>query len=282
MSDLLAEMDTALEVRGRRRLTREAYVGCVRRFFLHHAGRDAGALGADDVEAFLAQLTTQRRLSARSRNVYAAALRFLYAVVLRRPEVVTAIPKARVPRLLPVVLDASEVARFVAALRSPLHRTIAMVCYGAGLRIGEAVALRVCDIDSKRGVIRIHDGKGGCQREVPLCPKLLQALRAWWRTRRPSGPYLFPGRAGVGHVTTRAMAIAMKKARTRAGLGKRVSPHALRHSCVFRSIAIARFGAWRSPISGYRDRPFRASRSLISVMAITPQSRRPARSAAVC
>jgi site-specific recombinase XerD len=230
MSDLLATMDSALEVRGRRRLTREAYVGCVRRFLEHHAGRDPSALGADDVEAFVAHVTTQRRLSARSRNVYAAALRFLYAVVLRRPAVVAAIPKARVPRLLPVVLDATEVARFVAALRSPLHRTIALLCYGAGLRIGEAVALRVCDVDSKRAVIRIHDGKGGSQREVPLCPRLLQALRAWWRARRPAGPYLFPGRAGAGHVTTRAMAMAMKKARTRARIGKRVSPHALRHS----------------------------------------------------
>jgi len=230
MNELLSKMEAALEVRAKRPATRQAYAGCVRRFLEHYAGRDPRTLGADGVEAFLSHLSTQRRLSGQSRNVYAAALRFLYAVVLRRPEVVSAIPKAHVPRRLPVVLDASEVARFVSALQSPLHRTIALLCYGAGLRIGEAVALRVCDVDSKRGVLRIHDGKGGTQREVPLCPKLLQALRAWWRTRRPAGPYLFPGRGGIGHVTTRAMAIAMKQARSRSGIRKRVSPHALRHS----------------------------------------------------
>lgn len=230
MTELLNKMMAALEVRDKRPLTREAYLRCVRKFAEHYAGRDLGELGPDEVEAFLLYLASERRLSAQSRNVYASALRFLYAVVLKRPDVAGTIPKARVSRRLPVVLDQDEVARLVSALDSPLHRTIAMLCYGAGLRISEAVSLRACDIDSQRGVLRIVDGKGGKEREVPLCPKLLTALRSWWQQRRPAGEHLFPGNGGRDHVATRTCAMAMHAARIRAGLHKRVSPHALRHS----------------------------------------------------
>jgi site-specific recombinase XerD len=227
---LTTKMIAALEVRGKADVTREGYARCVRKFIEHHGGRCPSELGADEVEAFLLYLWRDRRLMARTRNVYSAALRFLYGVVLRRPEVAYAIARARPVRVLPVVLDAAEVARLIAAIDSPLHRMVALVCYGAGLRITEAVTLRVCDIDSPRGVLRVEHGKGCKQRDVPLCSKLLGALRAWWRQRRPTGQYLFPGRGRRQHITREAVANALGKARRRAGLHKRVSPHTLRHS----------------------------------------------------
>ena len=79
-------------------------------------------------------------------------------------------------------------------------------------------------------MIHVHDAKGGKSREVPLCPRLLDVLRKWWRHRRPAGPYLFPGRRGRPYVSERAIAIAIRRARVPAGLHKQATPHTLRHS----------------------------------------------------
>ena len=230
MDELLATMIAALEVRGKRPATREAYTRCVRRLIEHHGGRDPSELAPEDVEEFLLHLTRTAHLQARSRNVYSSALRFLYTVVLRRPDIAGTIARARVPHRVPVVLNPDEVARLLSALRTPLQRTVATVCYGAGLRIGEAVRLKADDVDAGRGVIHVHDGKGGKSREVPLCPRLLGVLRKWWRHRRPAGPYLFPGRRGRPYVSERSIAIAIRKARGAAGLHKQATPHTLRHS----------------------------------------------------
>jgi integrase/recombinase XerD len=230
MEQLLSTMVAAMEVRGKRPATVQAYTRCVRKFVEFHGGRCASELGAEDVEAFLLHLTRDRRLSTRTRNQYAAALRFLYAVVLRRPEVTCTIAKARYVPPLPVVLGRGEVARLLAAFDSAVHRTIAMLCYGAGLRVSEATQLSVDEIDSERGVLRIRHGKGGKAREVPLCPTLLGQLRSYWRWRRPTGRRMFPGRCGREHLTRAAVSKAMTKARLRAGIDKHVTPHALRHS----------------------------------------------------
>jgi integrase/recombinase XerD len=229
MEQILSKMMAALEVRGRRPLTCETYLRCVRQFCERYACSDPSTLGAEEVEAFLVELMRERGYGARTRNVYASALRFLYGVVLRRPEVVYTIAKATAAVTLPVVLSAQEVVRLLDAL-SPLHRTVAMLCYGAGLRVSEAVSLRAGDIDSERGVLRVRDGKGGKTREVLLCPRLLEALRAWWRMRRPKGEHLFPGRKGRPCLTRAAVHKAMQAGCRRAGIDKRVSPHVLRHS----------------------------------------------------
>lgn len=229
MDEILSKLEAALLVRGRRPATRGMYLHCVRRYLAHHAGKQPAALGADEVEAFLLHLMRERGYSARTRNVYASAIRFLYAVVLRQPAVVCTVARARFVAALPVVLSAEEVARLLAAL-SPQQRTIAMLCYGAGLRVSEAVALCTGDIDAQRGVLRVQDGKGGKPREVMLSPKLLAELRQWWRTRRPQGQHLFPGRKGRPCLTRAAVHKALVLGCKRAGIDKQVGPHALRHS----------------------------------------------------
>jgi len=104
-----------------------------------------------------------------------------------------------------------------------------MLCYGAGLRISEALALKVAAIDSKRGLIRIEQGKGGKDRYAMLSPRLLDVLRRYWRATRPTG-YLFPSWRRDRHLSTTALSIACREAALRAGIGKRVTVHTLRHS----------------------------------------------------
>jgi integrase/recombinase XerD len=103
------------------------------------------------------------------------------------------------------------------------------VAYGAGLRASEVVSLKISDIDSKRMLIRVEQGKGRKDRNVMLSPHLLKLLRAWWKAARPRG-WLFPGRDPVQPMTTRQLNRACHAAIHMADIKKRVSLHTLRHS----------------------------------------------------
>jgi site-specific recombinase XerD len=109
------------------------------------------------------------------------------------------------------------------------NRIVLTTAYAAGLRISEAVGLKVSSIDSQRMLIRIENGKGGRDRYAMLSPRLLEILRAYWKRVRP-GLWLFPGRDPGDHVTTRAIQDACRSARHRARIGKPVTVHTLRHS----------------------------------------------------
>src|ERR1700719_274715 len=158
----------------------------VRRYQLHLAARGAGVP---------------------TLNQSVSTLRFFFNVTLGRADIVNHTQFIHVPRKLPVVLSPEEVARFLDAAPGLKYKVALSVAYGAGLRVSEVVALKVSDIDSKRMVIRIEQGKGHKDRYVMLSPHLLELLRAWYNVARPQG-WLFPGMNPV----------------------KPVSPHTLRHS----------------------------------------------------
>ena len=129
-----------------------------------------------------------------------------------------------------MVLSGKEVEQVLDALGSLRHRAVLSVAYGAGLRISEACALRINDIDSKRMQLHVPHGKGGHSRSVPLSTRLLTLLRGYYRLTRPQGPHLFESRPGGRPITQRAVSFAMKLAVGRCGLSKRATPHTLRHS----------------------------------------------------
>jgi site-specific recombinase XerD len=216
-------------LRGMSGSTIEKYVFCARRF-AEHFGRSPCRMGAPEIRAFLLHVARGCGRSASTVNVYAGALRFLYGVTLERPEEMARIPRMRVPMRVPVVLSGTEVERLLAAIRSERHRVAAMLAYGAGLRVGEVCNLRVDDVDPKRMVLRIRKSKRGRERYVMLSPRLLSAMRAYWKRARPSTPYLFRGRRPGTLLTRAAVHKAIAAAGRRAGLGKRVGPHTLRHS----------------------------------------------------
>lgn len=120
-------------------------------------------------------------------------------------------------------------ARLLDAVPGLKYKAALSVAYGAGLRVSEVVALKIGDIDSKRMVIRVEQGKGRKDRYVMLSPHLLELLRAWWKAARPQG-WLFPGRDRVQPITTRQLNRACHAAAHMAEIGKPVSMHTLRHS----------------------------------------------------
>jgi integrase/recombinase XerD len=223
MHDVLEDMRIDLEMRGLRESTVITYLRYARQF-VNEVGKPLEEVQRDDVRRYL--LTLRR---PPTRNVALCALRFLFCATLDRPELVRGIRRARTQPTVPVILSGSEMAELLASLRSVTYRAMVATLYGTGLRVSEMCALRIEDIDSRRMQLRIPDAKTG-QRYARLTPAVLKELRAYYRQRRPKGPYLFPGR-GTGRPITRvAVAKALATVSEELGLRKRVHPHLLRHA----------------------------------------------------
>src|SRR5947208_467014 len=143
------------------------------------------------------------------------------------------LPFPKTPRKLPMVLSPEEVRRMIDRTTNLMQRTILMVLYGTGVRRTELSLLKVTDIDSKRMVVHIRQGKGSCDRDVPLSPKLLEALREYWLWKKPRF-YLFPSTAGQRGVeapmSDKVVWWAVREAARRAGITRKIGPHSFRHS----------------------------------------------------
>jgi len=207
--------------------TQHDYVQRVKNFaaFL---GRSPDTASFEDVRRYQLHLAASG-VGVPTINQTASTLRFFFKVTLGRPEIVEHTHAIHEPRKLPVVLSPEEVARLLDAAPGLKYKAALSVAYGAGLRATEVISLKVSDIDSKRMVIRVEQGKGGKDRYVMLSPHLLDLLRTWWKAARPRG-WLFPGRAPAQPMTTRQLNRACHAAAQTAEINKRVSLHILRHS----------------------------------------------------
>jgi integrase/recombinase XerD len=139
------------------------------------------------------------------------------------------VPFGKRPKKLPVVLGAEEVTELLQCVHSLKHRAILLTLYAAGLRLSEATALTIADIDSRRMQLRIAHGKGAKERLVPLSPRLLAELRNYWKQVR-SPHYLFPGKTFDVPLSSTTIQKTCKAAAQKAGILKNVTPHTLRHS----------------------------------------------------
>lgn len=223
--------DMAIRALGSR--TQHDYVRHVRTF-ADFLGRSPVTATAEDVRRFQVH---QRETGAGAPTINNAvsALRFLFTVTLDRPDLSRRLVLVRHPRKLPDVLSVEEVGRLLEAAPGIKYRAALGAAYGAGLRVSEVAHLKIDDIDSKRMLIRIEEGKGRRDRNAMLSPQLLELLRLWWREGKrrsvllPHG-WLFPGRSYTDPVSTRQLHRIVQEAAEAAGIRKRVSPHTLRHS----------------------------------------------------
>lgn len=190
--------------------------------------RPVATLSRDQVRSFVDEVMA-RQCSASTKARDLAAIKYLYEKTLGRPEMVSFVryPKQH-PKVM-AVLSLEEVNRLLQAIRHPVYQAIAMVLYGAGLRVSEALVLEVSDVDGERGVIHVRKGKGGKSREAKMSPALHGWLQEYWDRCRPAAPYLFASRTGKPPIGP-SVREAVRKAATAAMIKKRVTPHVLRHS----------------------------------------------------
>jgi integrase/recombinase XerD len=229
ISDLRRRMLEDMAVRNFGSKTQQDYIRHVA-MFAKFLGRSPDTATAEDVRRFQVDMT-ENGARPSTLNMASSALRFFFGTTLDRPELARHLARLHYPRPLPRVLSPEEVGRLLEAAPGPglKYKAALSIAYGAGLRAGEVVMLRVSDIDSRRMLIRVEQGKGRKDRHAMLSPQLLELLRAWWRQCRSQG-WLFPGRDPVLPITTRQLNRVCHMAAEAAGLGTWVSPHTLRHS----------------------------------------------------
>ncbi|MEM1159910.1 MAG: tyrosine-type recombinase/integrase [Pseudomonadota bacterium] len=174
-----------------------------------------------------------------NRNRLMTGVKFLFRVTLRRHDLVAEIFHMKAPKRVPQVLSQDEIRRLLVLAPSLRTRTMLWLAYGCGLRASEVVKLKVGDIDSGQGLIRVLQSKGNKDRNVMRPAEVLDLLRAWW-TERPNHKdagvpmnerWLFPSRLGRrGCLTSRQFIRILAEAVAAAGITKRVTLHTLRHS----------------------------------------------------
>ena len=232
MTQLRQQMLDELERRNYCQSTRRVYLQSVSDF-ARHFHRSPEHLGLDHIRNYQVYLFRQRKLTPNTVAQRLAALRFLFVQVLKRPWTLAETPYPKRPSKLPTVLSQEEVAQMIDAALTPVHRIVLMMLYATGLRRGELVNLKISDIDNKRMVVHVQGGKGRKDRDVMLSPKLLEALREYWRgLKQKPKEWLFPGgrwHTGEKPMTDKVVWLACRQAALRAGIEKDIHPHTLRH-----------------------------------------------------
>lgn len=225
---LLRHAEEELRLKGYSARTCIAYIKLLRRFV-----RDCGdaPITIERARAYLLSLV-DGGISVGYHGQLAAALRFLCADVLRVPLERGALPSPRRGQALPEVLSVQEVRRLIDATHNPAHRLMLLLMYSSGLRVGELVRLQVRDIDRDRRLITVRRGKGQKDRITLYSDQLEAAFNLLNVTRGPcdGASLVFPGRRPDRPITSRTVQHMVTASADRAGIGKCVSPHTLRHS----------------------------------------------------
>jgi integrase len=227
MSQLQQEVLLQMRLRGFADSTFEAYIHAMKELWRFHR-RPLEKLSCKDVQLFLDEIITVRKRSWATVNVYFSALRFLYVQVLKRPACDFSIPPRGRSGRRPGVLSREEVARIIAAPRSIKHRALLAMAYGSGLRVSEAVRVRIADIDRGRMMLLVKAGKGHKDRYTVLSSHALKMLEALWRKDRPA-EHFFASRLRGGPICIGSAQRIYYEALRVSGVRRVGGTHVLRH-----------------------------------------------------
>jgi integrase/recombinase XerD len=227
MKPLRATFIRDLGLKNYRKLTQHAYINSVARFAKHY-NKCPSQIGLEEVKNYFAYLREERKVSLSYYKQAIGALKFLYTYTLGKPWISERLKYPREPKLLPTVVSSEEVQNFLKQIPDQRVCTAITLIYASGLRLFEACMLKVADIDSKRMVIRVRDGKGGKQREVALSKNLLTILRTYWKRYQPK-EYLFAGQGGRP-INQETIQKWCREASRRAKLKTPITARVLRHA----------------------------------------------------
>lgn len=209
--------------------TQKVYLNAVERLARHYH-RSPDRLSEQDLRDYFTYLVEEKKTPSSTLRIEIFGVKFLFDKTLQRPWPTLRFLRARPRAKLPVVLDREEAQRLIALIRCSSVRICITLMYSCGLRISEALALCVSDIDSARMVVVVRAGKGNKDRHVPLPQRTLELLRDYWRAYRPlrTGPLLVTqeGRPLADH----RVRYFLNKAVKQSGIAKRISTHTMRHS----------------------------------------------------
>ncbi len=227
MTALRQKMIEDMQLRGLAERTQQSYVAAVKGLAQYY-GKSPALLNEGELRQYLLYLKNEKKAAASTCMQALCALKFLYQHSLGRRWPILDFVKPERERKLPVVLSRAEVKQVLGCLRKAHYQVCLSTIYSCGLRLKEGVSLQVRDIDSGRMVVRVRQGKGRKDREMPLPERTLEQLRGYWRKHRHP-VWLFPGR-GWGEGGPSGVQKAFRAAWRESGLNKAASVHTLRHS----------------------------------------------------
>lgn len=222
----LSTLARELIIRGFSRRTIKQYLAHNRRF-LEFIGKSAREINAQDIKQYLLVLRVRDDYMNTSLNVVISALRFYYQQVLKR-KLFFGIKRPKREKHLPVVLTRREIARILDGIQNGKHRLLLAVAYGAGLRVGEVVRLRVRDIALETLTIHVRDAKGAKDRITVFPEKVAHEMREYMFGREASDRVFARERGGA--LTSRTAQKIFERACAKAGIQKAATFHSLRHS----------------------------------------------------
>lgn len=220
----LEQLETELKLRGFSDKTVKSYLFYNNKF-LAFTNKAPEAATEEDIKAYLAHLIADKKKNAATVALVRAALRFYYDGVLKKNIVTLKTPK--IQKKLPTVLTREEVKRLLESAPTQKSRLIMMMLYSSGLRVSECCSLKVNDLEIAQKVGWVRDGKGGKDRIFILSEGIIEGLRNY--INRKNTEHIFTNKAGTALTPRNVQKIVATSAK-RAGIGKIVSPHTLRHS----------------------------------------------------
>ena len=227
MTAELKEYERLLKLKNYSLSTRKSYSHCFEKFLEHFTGHDINSLTKDQITDYLLR-ESDKGISAVYQNQIINAIKFYYEKVLGRKKEFYNLPRAKRPFKLPTVFSEEEIVRLLAQVSNFKHKCILYLIYSAGLRISEAVKMKISDIDSERNMIFVRGAKGKKDRTTLLSRKLLEMLRQYYKIYKPK-EYLFEGETG-GQYSVTSIQKVFNRALLASGINKKATVHSLRHS----------------------------------------------------
>jgi site-specific recombinase XerD len=215
MGKIREQMMMVMQMRNFSAKTIKSYIWQVKAY-VQMFGKSPAEMGQEEVKRYMYSLVERKASSSTVRVAY-SALKFLYKDTLQREWKAEELPRPKREKRLPVVLSGEEVKRIFDAVENLKHRMVLMSCYSAGLRISEAVHLKVTDIDSQRMQIRVEQGKGKKDRYTLLAGTMLGQLRTYWKLYCPR-QWLFAGRSTDRALTVSSVQRAFVRAKKKLEL----------------------------------------------------------------
>jgi integrase/recombinase XerD len=228
MTALRRRMLEDLQLRGLAPRTQQCYLEAVTHL-TQYDRRAPDQIRAEELRQYFLFLINDKKVAESTLRVHLYGIRFFYERTLKRPWPVFDRVRPRNTPKLPVVLSLWEVRSLLALVKHPNARMCLRVMYACGLRLTEGTQLQVSDIDAQRMLVRVPQGTGGKDRFVPLAPRVLALLRAYWRRQRPR-PWVFPARDGSAPWSPTALHKTFTAVVRQRGIPTDASIHPLRHS----------------------------------------------------
>ncbi len=226
---LFSVLTKEMKLRNYSHKTAKAYKSCLRSFIKYFSPRHPRELSSNEIRNYLLYLIEKEKLAPSTVNQVFNALRFLYVELYKSPFIIDGLPRPQREQKLPNVLSQEEVLKIFSCVENLKHKTLLMLIYSAGLRVGESVKLKVADIDGQRKMIHLRGAKGKKDRYTLLSDAALEALRTYYKKYKPK-EYLFEGQGNRMNFSERSIQHVFERAVKKAGIRKPISLHGLRHS----------------------------------------------------